>query len=124
MFVISDNSQTLVSSSPSIIDMQWQAGHFIISPSVWSSYFYVQDREDSEKGSDPGSEISLILYSILAEKSSDNKYQVQLADDCQDFLHYNNTLGSLAGFYFSCDGTNYSNLAICKKSVSGTWLKN
>ena len=54
------------------------------------------------------------MYSILSDKSSDNKYQVQLGDDCQDFLHYNNTMG---GFYFSCDGTNYSNLAICKKSV-------
>ena len=96
--------------------MQWQVGVFKpVYISVSNKYFNFQDRKDAEFSSEPGDEIHLILYSVLSDKStSENNYQVKLSEDCQDVLHYNNTMG---GFYIYCDGSNYSNLPICQKLV-------
>ena len=102
--------------------MQWQVGVFKpVYISVSNKYFNFQDRKDAEFSSEPGEEIHLILYSVLSDQASENNYQVQLSADCQDVLHYNNTMG---GFYIYCDGSNYSNLPICKKSVFWILIKN
>ena len=73
-----------------------------------------QDIKDSEFSDPPGKEIHLMLYSILSQESNEAHYQVGLAEDCRDFLHYNNTQ-AVGGFYVNCDGSNYSKLALCKK---------
>ena len=83
-------------------------------------HFNIQDRKDAEFSSDSGENVHLYLYSILSERSSDNNYQVHLPDDCQDFLHYNNTM---VGYYFSCEELKYSNLSVCEKWVFCGYLQ-